>query len=70
MAGFYIISPLITGQEYLQGITQNKGSFSFGVLFQLVNNAAVITIGILFFVVLKKYSEKMAITILSTRLLV
>lgn len=64
-----LLQSITSGPDYLSILDSNKIQLGIGVLFALINDAAVVAIGVLMFGVLKKYNENIAVGVLSTRLL-
>lgn len=67
MTGFNIFESLTAGTDYLSSIYPSRIQLSLGVLFQIINDAAVVTIGVLFYQLLKKHNNLVAGTVLTTR---
>ncbi len=68
IAGTFLIAPIIHEPNYLKAISTHPNTLLSGVFAELLSNAAVATIGILLFPILKSYHEKIAVGYLGSRL--
>ena len=62
-----ILDPLLSAPDYLTKIAGNENFVKTGVLFELVNNAAIVAISIVLFPVLRTYSMALALAYIATR---
>jgi hypothetical protein len=70
LIGAILLEPAINNSDYLVNLyPTNKIRLSAGVLLQLVNDAAIVGIGVLLFGVLKRHNENIALWVLSTRII-
>lgn len=69
VAGFSLIQSVTDSADRLSIAYPQKGKLALGVLFQLINDGAVVAIGILLHGILRRYSENIATGVLSTRIL-
>ena len=67
--GVVILTPIIDGPEYLNNVSANEIQVLTGVLFQLINCAAVVAIPFMLFPVLKKHNEALALGYLGSRII-
>ena len=59
--GFYLVDQILTSPDYLADIYPNKTKVKIGVLFELLETAAVLGITFILYPILKKYHESLAI---------
>ena len=64
-----ILSPILSGENFLAAISANAIQVKIAMLLDLVCGAAVASIAILLFPILKKYSERIAIWYVGTRMI-
>lgn len=67
--GSGLIGSMLSAPDYLLHIYPNRIQMITGVLFQFVDAAAVVGIGVLLFPILKKHSETVAVGYVGTRIL-
>jgi Domain of unknown function (DUF4386) len=67
--GYGLIGSVLNSTDYLEQINLNSSKLFYGVLFELIDVAAIIGIMIVMFPLLKKYSERMAIGYVCFRIL-
>lgn len=68
ITGFTYFGGALSG-DYLDSIYDNRSQLIIGTLFQLVNDAAVVAIGVIFFRVLSPYHKTVGVWILATRII-
>ncbi len=68
IVGSGMVPAAMTGADFLPQVAANASETTLGVLFQLLNNAAVIVIGLLFYPIAMRYNATIAIGYLVTRL--
>ena len=56
-----ILDPILTAPDYLSQVAKNENLVITGVLFELVNNIAIVAIAIVLFPVLRTYSMTLAL---------
>ena len=76
LAGWFTYGPggavtdsIVTAPDTLANVATNRTIFTLGAVTMLLNSAAVIGIGALWFPILKRHSEPVALTYLATRIL-
>ena len=76
LAGWFTYGPggavtdsIVTAPDILANIAANQITFTLGAVAMLLNSAAVVGIGVMWFPVLKRYSEPVALSYLATRIL-
>lgn len=68
--GGYLSEPILTAPDFPANIAANRSQLISGMLVELiVNDAAVLGIGVLMFQILRVYSEKIALGYLSIRII-
>jgi hypothetical protein len=67
--GIFFIEPLRGAPEYLTLIAENEMQMISGALLMLINSFAIVGIAIVMFPILKRHSEKIALTYLSFRII-
>lgn len=67
--GSGITGSVLGAPDYLANVAANQTTFTVGAVLMLLNSAAVVGIGALWFPVLRRHSEPVAATYLSTRIL-
>jgi len=66
--GSAIYAPILDAPEYLGKIFPNKNQVIWGMLIELINDAAVIGIPVMLYPIFKKYSERLALGYLAFRI--
>lgn len=76
LAGWFTYGPggaitdsIVTAPDVLANVTANQSTFTLGGVVMLLNSAAVVGIGVMWFPVLKRHSEPVALSYLATRIL-
>ena len=59
--GFAILDPILNAPDILVNVSANTTQVIIGVLFLLIDSAAVVGIAVMMFPILKKYSEALAL---------
>lgn len=67
--GFYLIGTITDAEEFLKTLYSERRTFSLGILLHLINDVSVVGAGILFFVLLHRFSLLTGTIVLGTRLL-
>ncbi len=65
----FISGPIMNAPDYLSNIYPNTFRMSIGMLFELINAAAVLGIGFMLAPILKRYSERIAFGYLGCRII-
>jgi len=68
IGAFVLIDPVLSGTDYLSGISTHRTRIMLGVVLELVNGFAYIGIAVLVFPLLKTYSETLALAYLAFRI--
>ena len=66
--GSAIYGPIVDAPDYLAEIFPNKNQVVWGMLIELINDAAVIGIPVMLYPIFKKYSERLALGYLAFRI--
>lgn len=69
LVGDELIGAVVYSADYLKNSFSNTSKIGLGVMLQLVNDIAVMAIGILFFPILAKYNQKVAFAYMSSRII-
>jgi hypothetical protein len=69
MSGFFLFETLTEAADFPAAIATNRLRLALGVLLQLVNDGAVVMIGVLFYLILRNHAPLLAVTVLTTRAL-
>ncbi|MBD3280417.1 DUF4386 family protein, partial [Candidatus Dojkabacteria bacterium] len=69
LAGAFILEQIITEDNYLLEISENKQTFAIGMILEMINALCVIGIAVTLYPVLKKTSETGAIGYVAIRIL-
>ena len=62
-----ILDPILTAPDYLSQVAKNENLVITGVLFELVNNIAIVAIAVVLFPVLRTYSMTLALAYIVAR---
>lgn len=57
---YVIVTPILNAPDYLVKFTENANQVIIGVLFYLIDCAAVVAIPIMLYPIFKKYNERLA----------
>ncbi|MTI23166.1 DUF4386 domain-containing protein [Fulvivirga sp. RKSG066] len=68
LIGDEIIAEIVYTSDYLKESYPNSNKIGLGAILQLVNDISVVSIGIMFFPILAKYSHKVALAYLGSRI--
>ncbi len=66
---YVILDPILNAPDYLVNVSENENQVIIGVLFYLINCAAVVVIPVLLFPIFKKHNEALAIGYLGSRII-
>lgn len=69
LLGDELIGSVIFTPEYLENAFPNKSQIALGAILQMINDFAVVGIGILFYSVLKRYNRNIALAYTSSRII-
>ena len=66
---YVILDPILNAPDYLVNVSANKTQVIIGVLFYLIDCAAVVAIPIMLFPIFKKHNEALALGYVSSRII-
>lgn len=66
---YVIVTPILNAPDYLVKFTENANQVIIGVLFYLIDCAAVVAIPIMLYPIFKKYNERLALGYVGTRII-
>lgn len=69
LIGFTLIESNISGPDYLSTVYENKTQVVIGILFELINGAAIVGIAVMLFPILKKFNESIALWYIGLRVI-
>ncbi len=64
-----ILPPILDATDYLVNVSANANQWIIGMLFYLINCAAVVGIAVLLFPILKKHNEALALGYVGSRII-